>query len=146
MPLIIVHCARFRTIPSTITSVAAGIYGRNMWFQSGYFPQLELGSFRVAEYFFMYLREARSFQKREKASCKTMSPAAMCLSWKKSNDKRFNLKRKMQGRYPLSNQAQINFFYSLQGVWSVKYFCLLEGFNVRRQSMSKSQDNIETSQ
>lgn len=85
MALNIVHCTRFRISPSTITSVVAGIYGRKMWFQSGCFPQVELGSFRFAENFFMYLREAQSFQKREKALCKTVPLAAMCLSWKKSN-------------------------------------------------------------
>lgn len=63
-----------------ITSVAAGIYGRNMWLQSGCFPRLKLGSFRVAENIFMHLREARSFQKLEKALCKTLPLAVMCLS------------------------------------------------------------------
>lgn len=147
MALNIVHCTRFRMSPSTITSVVAGIYGRKMWFQSGCFPQVELVLLGSLKLFYVFKGSPIIPKARESIVQNSVSSSNVLVMKKEQcNDRVFNLKRKMRGRYPLSNQAQINFFDSLQGVWSVKYFCLLEGFNFGRQSMSKSQDNIETSQ
>ena len=103
-----------------------------------------LGSLKL----FYVFKGSPIIPKARESIVQNSAPSSNVLVMKKEqcNDRVFNLKRKMRGRYPLSNQAQINFFDSLQGVWSVKYFCLLEGFNFGRQSMNKSQDNIETSQ